>query len=58
MLTNCPATHLLIIGNNYFSMKQLHLLFFILGAVLLSSCKESSVKSENMNESGESTICR
>ena len=37
-------------------MKQLHLLFFILGAVLLSSCNDSSKKSEKTNDLDESTI--
>ena len=37
-------------------MKQLHLLFFILGAVLLSSCNNSSKKSKKTNDLDESTI--
>ena len=36
-------------------MKQLIFLFFILSAVLLSSCNESSKKSKNSNASDEST---
>jgi len=36
-------------------MKQLIFLFFILSAVLLSSCNESSKKSKNSNTSDEST---